>query len=296
MRLVLFVIFLTGLPLTSIILAQEQERKESEFKLAVPEIEVERLGEFLLTTFNGSYCVVGADTLSVDRSEELFTDVYFDTREKELLNQQIGLRYRKRYIENELLSELIQLKLPHSTDGVLRQEIKFDVVSKIDFLDERASHPLLQCINLVDRDRLSFYLRKYEVNVKDLRKALSLKQLRQRTYFADKKGSVATITLDEVNDKTLPYQGFTELEIEINEIRYTSANLEERQYLEGIVEQLKHKIISTFPALRIDQTPKYNKLAGMLDENVYSKLSNYGMWLVYCFVVGLAVIKFVYEA
>lgn len=274
-------------------MSQERSRIESEYKLAVPDSLVDKLESFLQQYFAGDSLIIQDDHLSINQSAEVFVDQYYDTNDQKLRKQEIGLRHRLRYLETELLNELVQLKLSDSEDGIRRQEIKFDVSKKKNVLDGLSRHPVLQFLNPSDRDRLSFQLKKYDVNVNDVKEAVRLRQNRNRVYFSDKWGSVATITLDKVSQRNFPFHGFTELEIEINELRYTNASTDEILYLEQINENLKSIIHKTFPDLLIDQTPKYNKLTSQINDSVLSKVSEYFMWLIYVCIVGLALFKFV---
>jgi len=274
------------------ITAQQNTRIESEYKLAVPDSLIEDVALYLSDYFSGDFLMINRDSLQLEKAVEIFKDSYFDTRSGKLLEQQIGLRHRRRYLNAELINELVQLKLPDSEDGVQRQEIKFNVPTKINVLDEMSRKPLLKYVNPSDRDLLTFNLRKVAVSVDDLREIVKLTQIRDRIYFSDKKGSVATVTLDKVKHASFPFQGFTELEIEINESRYTNANNIEKAYLENISEQLKLGITKEFPLLKIDQTPKYNKLMLLIQNDFLSKINNYFMWGVYGFIFLMACFKF----
>jgi len=183
--------------------------------------------------------------------------------------------------------------LPDSKDGITRQEIKFEVSGKINQLDELSRNPVLKYIAPAERDFLRFTLHKFGVYIKDLREIVALTQKRERIYFSDEKGSVATITLDKVSHNKFPFQKFTELEIEINEQRYTESDLAEKIYLENISKGLKFKVKKKFPQLIIDQTPKYNKLMALINADVFSRLPNALTWTIYIIILLFACIKLV---
>lgn len=271
---------------------QPMNRLESEIKLAVADSTVQRLESYLNKHFSHIYYVNAKDSLFIQRASEVFIDKYFDTKEQNLLNLQIGLRHRQRKYENEELRELVQLKLPASDNGVLRREIKFECSGNQDIFD-LSRHPLLQYLSVEDRDQLSFYLRKYGLGIEGLREEIQLQQKRTRIYFSDAQSSVATITLDKVKHKSFPFQGFTELEIEINELRYTNADQTERRYLENFVSTLESTIRDEFPILKTDQTPKYNKLFVAVRNSKLSTASQMSMWIIYVFIIVLACVKLV---
>lgn len=272
-------------------LEAQKSRIESEYKLAVPDSIVNRLEGYLIDHFDGDYFVFENDSFQLSRATERFVDYYFDAKDNTLSDQQIGLRHRLRYLDKELINELVQLKLPDSADGITRKEIKFEVASSSNVLDDLSRDPLLQYLSPADRDLLAFQLRKLGVDIKDIKEAVKLTQIRNRIYFNDTKGSVATITLDKCTQASFPFHGFTELEIEINEQRYTNATKQEIVYLENINENLKSNIQNVYPSLKIDQTPKYNKLMNQINKSLMSKINDHVMWFVYVCIVILAGFK-----
>lgn len=270
-----------------------QSRLESEYKLSVSIDDIESLQSYLTDEFKeGTYQADGI-ALAVERADELFVDSYFDDDANRLLAQKVGVRHRLRYNNAVLTNELIQIKLPSSNDGVVREEIKYKVPKEINAVDQISRHAVLQFVDAADRDHFSYQLRQLGVDVNHLKQALRLSQRRARIYFVDEKGSVATISLDHVKNKKIPFQGFYELEIEINEVRYTEADPIDKEYLETINRYLKQKIVSRFPNLIVDQTPKYNKLYAVIEASPMSKLVDKGMWGVYGLVIVFAGFKLV---
>ena len=57
---------------------------------------------------------------------------------------------------------------------------------------------------------------------------------------------------------------FTEVEIELNEKRYTAATEPERARMRQILDTLRADLLRQFPALKQDQRPKYQKMAELL--------------------------------
>lgn len=265
-----------------------QLRLESEYKLSIPETDVDLVESFFAEEFSTNSFAIDSFQLDIDHAEEVFVDSYFDDTAFTLLNQNIGLRHRLRYSQDVLVNELVQIKLPESNDGLVRREIKYKVPNKVSALDELSGHPVLQFVDAADRDHISYQLRQCGVGIKDVQEQVSLTQKRNRIYLADAKGSVATLSLDHVTNNRIPYQEFYELEIEINEIRFTEAAADERAYLIRINELIKHKVKSRLPSLTVDQTPKYNKLKLIIEYSLGSKIVDYGIWFVYGFVICIA--------
>lgn len=273
--------------------AYSQARIESEYKLSVSPDDVVSLEAYLEKEFKEGAYQADAIQLTIDKAEELFVDCYFDDDQNQLLNQNVGVRHRLRYSQGDLINELIQVKLPASTDGVIREEIKYTVPTRIKAVDKISRHPVLQFVDAADRDRFTYQLRRLGVDAKQLKQELRLNQIRSRVYIADEQGSVATLSLDHVKNKKIPFQEFYELEIEINEIRYTQADVEEKEYLETINEEIKQKILIRFPNLSVDQTPKYNKLHTLIANSRVSWIADHGMWFVYGIIILLAGTKLV---
>lgn len=271
-----------------------QSRLESEFKLSIPQQDIKFVQLFFEEEFVLGTYTLDSINLSVDKADELFVDTYFDDTKSSLLHQNIGLRHRLRYNQDVLINELVQLKLPGSTNGVIRQEIKYKVPKNVNVLDQISRHPVLQFVAATERDQFSYEMRKWNVDVQELREQLKLTQNRKRIYLNDEMGSVATISLDHVMNKKIPFQEFYELEIEINEIRYTEADEDERKYLNTINQLIKQNVMSRFPTLSVDQTPKYNKLQSLIKESLVSKIVDKGMWMVYGVVLCLAVAKLIW--
>ena len=269
----------------------QQGRLENEYKLAIPEGEVEDLWIFLQERFTGDI-KMGDFSLKGTSSVEKFIDVYYDTPSLDLLNDNIGLRYRKRYKDNILLKELIQLKTPFSADAVVRNEFKYEPVKKKKTNIE-SRHPLIKHLDKSSQENLAFELAEYRVKLKDINEALQLQQIRSRIYLQDETGeSAATITLDKVKNTDFPYQDYAEVELELNEVRYTEADDAEKKMLVDVNNELKNAIHSSFPNITIDQRPKYNKMHELMKDDILSKLRYNYMWFIYGAIVLLGVFVF----
>jgi len=99
-----------------------------------------------------------------------------------------------------------------------------------------------------------------------------------------------TFTLDEVSSFYFPYSGFVELELELNEIRYTDADYSEQQALEGMNAKAKQALFDRFDHLVQDQTPKYNKMHAAVSSNPIAMVYNNLMYLILGCIVLFAVI------
>jgi hypothetical protein len=89
-----------------------------------------------------------------------------------------------------------------------------------------------------------------------------------------------TFTLDEVSSFYFPYTSFVELELELNEIRYTDADIIEQESLEEMNAKAKQALFDRFDNLKQDQTPKYNKMYAALAKQPIAWLYNNLMYLV----------------
>ena len=278
MKILRLLIFAIGFGAFASAPAAAQQRIESEYKLDVPPEAVDSLWAFMVDTFAARELLHYDSSLTYSFSEEVFEDRYFDTPKRELANLQIGLRYRRRYVADTLVKELVQLKLPAGdSSGVARREIKFNVYRKVKkgSADRMALHPFWRLIRPSERPELSRLLIYYKIEANELRSELSLRQLRRRVYISRGAEPLITLTLDQVEHRGLPHIGYAELEMELNELRYTRASAEERLLMERLNEQFKQEILSRFPQMQQDQRPKYNKLLDLLEQDPRRELLHY---------------------
>lgn len=265
-------------------------RLENEYKLSVPASESQDLWNFITKKYGNERVNISNVSLEGLTSREIFFDTYFDNTDKILLENKTGVRYRKRYKDNQLINEIIQLKMPQSEDGVIRNEIKFRVKKSLN--SQFQKHPLLKFLSKGDITTLGFHISRLNLRPEDLKTEVELKQDRKRVYLTNSENeNYLTITLDEVSNRSFPFQEFTELEIELNEIRYTDADEKEKQRMAAVSEELKKSIHTNFPNIKVDQTPKYNKMSALIGENWLSSFGQKYIWLVYGLILLLAAFK-----
>lgn len=270
--------------------AGQSGRLESEYKLDIPQSDVDALWALIQSTYAKEAINLNGLTLQGEVSVEDFFDTYFDLEDGRFAEMEIGLRYRKRFKDGVLLKKLIQLKTPYSEDKVVRNEIKFEVDDDKDITDLTVRHPFLKHIDGSEMDRLSYELAAFKIRPEEIQESLKLKQTRKRVYIKDELGeSVATITLDEVNNSSFPYQEYAELELELNEVRYTLADDTEKERMTALNNEIKTQLLTTFPNLKVDQRSKYRKMKMMIDE---SRLSFVGENMSWVFLSGIVFISF----
>lgn len=238
-----------------------QGRLESEYKLAIPNDQVDEVWNYLQHTFGQAAVDLGGIQLHGKSATEIFIDRYFDVEDGRFSEAEISLRHRKRFVDGQLIKQLIQLKTPHSEDKVIRKEIKFEADDNKQTTDAHARHAFLKHLKYADKERMAYHLSPYDVRPDELQAALKLKQKRQRIYLSDEAGeSFATLTLDEVQHASFPFQTFAELELELNEIRYTEADDQGRTEMEKVNSEIKNRLFGKFPMLKVDQRSKYRKM------------------------------------
>jgi len=269
-------------------------RLESEYKLYVPPSDVEDIWTYVQNSYGQQEFVINGQSLTGTQSVETFIDNYFDSDDRQLAVDEVSLRHRKRFTDGQLLKQLVQLKLPYSTDKVIRNEIKFDVAKLKNGDKLYAGHPLLKLLNNSDKERMQYHLASYQLRIEQLRPELKFRQHRRRVYISDDAGeSVATITLDQVTHFSIPFLTFAELELELNEIKYTSANADERAYMEALNESMKTHLSEKFPDLKVDQRSKYNKMLILEDESSLSNLWHNSIWFFFVAVTFSALFLYI---
>ncbi len=264
-------------------------RLENEFKISVPEENLETVWEFVTTNFAKSTYNYGEYKLSGDTSAETFIDTYYDTPDFLFVTEEVSLRHRKRYKDNVLLKKLIQYKIPHSDDKLIRTEMKFPVVKNEKQNELASRHSFLRHLSNSSKQKIEYQLARYRVKPKDLQESLTLYQVRQRVYISDHhQERIATITLDEVKNSAFPFQNFVELELELNEIKYTNATIQEKQLMDKLNADIKEKLFSNFPSLALDQRSKYNKMRALMDSSALTFSSDKIAWFLYGLIALLA--------
>ncbi len=281
---------------SNIHLVAQAGRLESEYKLDIPADEVQALWEYIQTTYALEKFSLAEMNLSGEQSVETFIDKYFDDSSGSFAQKEVSLRYRKRFKNGLLLKELVQFKTPYSTDKVVRNEIKFEVDGSKGLGDISQRHQFLKYFRKSDLDRLRFQLAQYDLRPEDIVPSVKLKQTRQRVYIKDDSGeSVATITLDEVSHFNFPFQSYAELELELNEVRYTEATEAERASMLALNNLIKSELSQKFPNLKVDQRSKYRKMRVLVDESALSFAYKNSVWFFFGLISLLATFLFIKE-
>ncbi|HLD71687.1 MAG TPA: hypothetical protein VI873_03685 [Candidatus Peribacteraceae bacterium] len=237
--------------------AEGEVRVESEFKLSVPESTAGELWLWLQSTYPEE-CTVGSLSLHCTHSIEHFFDTYFDNSEGQLALQKNGVRHRRRLFPDDTQTELIQIKASGDSEHI-RQEVKFDVRSNQKVNTMYDDHPLLRLIRRSDRDVFVRRLMEYGINAFSLRPLLNLSQERKRIYISDAEPMI-TITFDAMTSRKWWVRvHMYEIEIEINEQRYTN-NPQEGEYLYQIQAEIFSEITKAFPDIVQNQRPKYTQV------------------------------------
>ena len=148
---------------------------------------------------------------------------------------------------------------------------------------------MLKYIKKKDRRNLNYQLAKFGTESLKMLPEVTLRQTRSRIYITDSIASLATITLDVVTNLKFPFQRYTEMELELNEVRYTESDEVGKKKMERFNEKLRNGLLESFPSLYQDQTPKYNKMKQMIDASWLSRTYEYRMWIVLLLLVGMAI-------
>ena len=96
---------------------------------------------------------------------------------------------------------------------------------------------MLRHIKKKDRRNLNYQLAKFDSESVKMIPEVKLRQTRSRIYITDSIASLATITLDEVTNLKFPFQRYTEMELELNEVRYTRTSSGRRKEKNGTIQR-----------------------------------------------------------
>jgi hypothetical protein len=288
--------FLTNIDLRAQSVGTEQGRIESEFKLAVPPEIREELWTYLQVNFSKEKVAAIDERITTSSSQEIFIDVYFDNDEDILLENLAGVRYRKRYINNDLAKELVQIKLPSGdSSGVARIEQKYDFYKTKKKDDRKAMHPFWKYVRPKDRAAVDEQLAPYRLQGNDMKASIKVQQDRKRIYFQEDGEALLTITLDKVDYFYFPYPTYTEMELELNEVRYTNSDTAERERLEALNTNIKKGLLEAFPMLVQDQTPKYNKMHALVEKSMAAQIYQRLQYIIFGIIVLWALGLFVFR-
>ncbi|MEO8067170.1 MAG: hypothetical protein ABI599_05710 [Flavobacteriales bacterium] len=246
-------------------------RVENEYKLNVPDTMADAVWQWMVVEFGpGGPALRSMDsTFSSKIATDRMVDQYFDNDRWQLLHSGNGVRLRSRQVLSDSTDrkngrKLMQVKINNVDSNQLnRGEYKFKVdtlLTDTASTDPRERHPFLGLVAPLHRDSLLATLLRYGIAGDSLHATLLLDQLRRRIYLLRDTIPFATLSLDEVSahfgDKS--HYGH-ELELELNEIRYTAADSGAREAMELANGDIMERVLRRWPMLRQDQTPKYKK-------------------------------------
>ncbi len=241
-------------------------RIDSDAKLDVPEAMAEEVWLWLRQRYaQPGWLDRGTARFSTTLGDEVFEDRYFDTPDLVLYRTACGIRHRTRVVlEGSRVKDgrqLLQLKLPVAGgDATARGEIKYEVVGQQKIRTADDVHPMLGLLGPLQRAECRQRLQTQGWDAEQMAVRLTLKQQRRRVYLADQHGPFATLTLDQARIAEWGTTvAFTEIELELNEIRYTEADAAMRRFMEEVRAAVRQDLLAAFPAIQQDQTPKYNK-------------------------------------
>lgn len=242
-------------------------RIESEIKLFVPHELEEQVWAWLEERYaDCGWLSYGDSTFTAEFGDENFRDVYFDTPSLDLLSEQSGIRHRSRQVLSGAAMgkdgrQLLQIKLNQSDPtGLARGEIKFRVAPSTRLRTVDDGHAMIGLVQKDQREEMKARVRDLGLDPYSMQPILTVLQNRRRVYVSDQHGAFATLTLDRCStDSWGSSARWTEIELELNEVRYTEANEEGRQAMEAVNNAIQSDLLQAFPSIVQDQTPKYNK-------------------------------------
>lgn len=261
-------------------------RIENEDRLIVPSERLKEVWEYLKAQYVDDTAKLDAIKFGLEAraSEEIFTDVYYDTPNLKMLNTQAGLRHRRRINladkdDPKNNQELIQIKVSGGgRPAIERTELKFSVNESV-LGQSQGRLPLSKIVEPAELDSLKQELRLVGADLPSLRTTLTLRDYRRRVYITDKRQPFISFSLDDVRVNYLWGEvAFAEIEIELNEVTYTEADDGYRQIMHDAGQQITNDLREHFPFLERDLTPKYNK--------AFNQLSKQLPWLRLWFIWG----------
>lgn len=243
-------------------------RVEQEDKITVPPDKADEVWAFLLHYLH-------EDTASLKKldpnftsywSEELFIDTYYDTPSLQVHARRGGVRHRRRKNltnANDRKSgrELMQIKINDLSDNHLeRGEIKYEIQYPEMINQPEDVHPMLGIVKPSHRDDFKARLTKLGFDPYSMRPILTIHDIRRRVYVRRNGEPFLSVSFDNATASTLWAKWhFYEIEPELNEIPFTEGDEATRAYMEKINHEIINTLMTKFPYLKRELTPKYCK-------------------------------------
>lgn len=248
-------------------------------ELLVPIDQADRVWNFLYNEY-----VLSRDQitkldplLTSSVSEEDFIDVYFDTPDLKLLEQQDSLRYRSRSnqvsaSDFETEQEVIQLEINDLSNNPLDEdEIRFPVVTNPDntIIGGKKRSFLMGIIKKSQWGNFEEQFNKLNIDPYSLNEIFTINDFEKIIDISRADQPFITIFFDHA----ISYLGkdkveFFKIEPELNEIIYSQADPALRQYLEKLNAAIINNIKQKFPEIKTDLTPKYNKAFAQFEAEI----------------------------
>jgi hypothetical protein len=252
------------------------QRIEQEDKLFVPLDKAEEVWNYLEQTYV-------KDQEGLKKIDPLFTsywnleefwDTYFDTPSFQVLEQENGVRFRRRVNltnpeDRKSGRELMQIKLNNISSNPLdRGEIKYDIreIEPGEITTPIDNHPMIGLVKRSHRDGFIQRLKDMGLDPMTMRPVLTVHDYRSRIYILKDQKPFMSVSFDRAS-ANIWWAGtnFIEIEPELNEIAYTDADEETRKYMESILGIIVSDIHAQFPYIERNLTPKYGKSFNALE-------------------------------
>jgi hypothetical protein len=243
-------------------------RIEQEDKITVPPEKADEVWEFLL-----QYLI--KDTAALKRIHsgftssfaiEQFTDTYFDTPDLQVHSRGGGIRHRRRVNLDDADAdksgrELMQIKLNDiSSKELERGEYKYEIKRPASFESPEDRHPMVGIVSPSQRADFKKRLQTMGLDAMSMKPMLTVHDLRKRIYLLRDGEPFMSISHDTAHAGLLWAKfNIIEIEPELNEITYTEANQQKRDYMETVAAEITGTLMNTFPELKRDLIPKYGK-------------------------------------
>jgi hypothetical protein len=243
-------------------------RVEQEDKITVPPEHADEVWNFLKNYLaNDSETLKKLDPKFTSYwNEELFTDTYFDTPSLQVHQKRGGVRHRRREVlsnPNDVKNgrQLMQIKLNDLSNNPLeRGEIKFDIEHPTQIRTAEDAHPMLGIVKPGHRNDFKERLVSFGLDPYAMRPILTVVDVRRRIYVRRNNEPFLSVSFDDASSSVLWAKWHLyEIEPEINEIPFTEGDADTRAYMEKINNQIIGNLMTQFPYLKRELTPKYCK-------------------------------------
>ena len=164
----------------------------------------------------------------------------------------------------------MQIKINDLSNNELeRGEIKYEIEYPTAIKTAEDAHPMLGIVKPGHRNDFKERLAKLGLDPYPMRPILTISDIRRRVYVRRDNQPFLSVSFDNASANHLWAKWhFYEIEPELNEIPFTEGDEATRKYMEKINTEIINTLMTQFPYLKRELTPKYCKAFNAFESQI----------------------------